>query len=529
MEIKIKKYNDVWLDNGLATFSKLIKSLYEDDEEDIFGKFEITPIEVDYKYSDNGEFVGLLSSAIKDKIKSLIVEEEDKTTGEKKEVKKDHILIQEKKKIGGKVAFKEEIFDINKTQKIISSVFENLKNGDKICFLCGRKFEKSIKKLQQASYPFVTKIKTLSGIRSGEKIKLTEYITEFCPQCYLIGILEWLDKSMIYRTIPRDKSILILPQMERLDDLTNLKNSYTGILNNEKRWSNIKIDIDKGDVENPSGKYTTLVSFYENLIRYINPDKRANHWFMIEIPTGSVKNPKYYEIEFDETILNLFYELTLNEHSLFYRKFVKVFYAFYNDPKKGIRDFDREHILHEQLCQAITYNNFNLFCNAFLPRKGVHIAIPKEAYKILEKIIKIWRIKKMSEESRDKFLEIVKSAGSSIASLIGNRVSLFFKLEKSKNSSDLLKVLQEITRRLTIDKDKFETNYEKFKGLDETKKRKIQYINTYNLDKIIETIVESQDNKKLFEDTKNIMLIYASLRMKKHNKENQEEKNEQKN
>ena len=513
-EFNIRNFSDVWLDNGLATFSKILKRLNEDDEEDIVEKVDISPFDMNYSFSNKRRFTESLSNVIKGKIEDMIVEIDDKNTGAKKEVKKDHILIQEKKKIGGKVAFKEDIFDKNKTENIVSTIYENLEEGDKTCFFCGRKFKFNIKKLQQASYPFVTKIKSLSGVRSGKDIKLTEYITDYCPQCYLLGVLEWLDNSMIYRTIPRGKSIIILPQMEKLDELVKLKNSYIGILNNTKRWSNIKIAIDKDDVENTPGRYTTLISFYENFIREIHPDKRANHWFIIEIPTGSVKNPKYYEIIFEETILNLFYELILKEHSLFYREFVKVFYAFYNDPKKGTRDFDREHVLHEQLCQAVTDNNFNLFCNAFLPRKGVHIGITNEAYKILGKIIKIWRLKEMSEESRDKFLEIVKSAGNSIASLIGNRVSLFFKLEKSKNSSELLKVLQEVTRRLTIDKDKFETNYEKYKGLEETKKRKTQYINTYNLDKVIETIVKSQDNKKIFEDTKNIILIYASLRKK---------------
>jgi hypothetical protein len=513
-EFKIHKINDVWLDNGLATFSKILKRL-NDDEENIIEKIDINPFNMGYSFNNRHESTKSLSNVIEGKIEDMIVEVENKNTGEIKEVKKDHILIQEKKKIHGKVAFKEDLFDKNKTENIIRTIYENLEEGDKTCFFCGRKFKSKFKKLQQASYPFVTKIKSLSGIRSyTEKgVRLTEYIANYCPQCYFIGILEWLDDSMIYRTIPGEKSIIILPQMERLNELIKLKNSYPGILNNTKRWSNIKIDIDKEDVENPPEKYATLVSFYENLIRHINPDKHANHWLIIEIPAGSVKNPKYYEILFRENSLNLFYELIKKEDCLFYRGFVKIFYAFYNDPKKGTRDFDREKVLREQLCQAVTENNFILFCNAFLPRKGVHIGITKEAYKTLGKIIKIWRFKKMDKNAED-FLETVKSAGNSISSLIGNRVSLFFKLEKAKKPSDLLKVLQEITRRLIIDKDKFETNYEKFKRLPESEKRKIQYINTYNLDKVIETITESQENKKLFEDTKNIMLIYASLRRK---------------
>ncbi|MBC8526915.1 MAG: hypothetical protein H8D22_08700 [Candidatus Cloacimonetes bacterium] len=501
MEIEIKKFNDVWLDNGLSTFVKILESIKEDDEdEEIIDEFIINSYEFHYRISDKPEFIKSLSNAIESKIQNLIVSVEDKKTGEKKEIKKDYILIQEKKKIGGKVALKEDIFDANKTEEIISSVYKNLDEGNKICFFCGRKFKSNIKKLQQASYPFVTKIKSLSGIRSGKEIKLTEYVSDICPHCYLLGVLEWLDDSLIYRSIPTKKNIIILPQMNNIDELIKLKKSYNGILNNEKRWSNIKIDIDRNDVENPPGKYSTLISFYENLIRNIQPDKKANHWFIIEIPAGSVKNPKYFEIRFDELILNLFYELILKQKCLFYREFVKVFYAFYNDPKKGIRDFDREQILHEQLCQAITENNFNLFCNAFLPGKGVHIGIPKDAFDILEKIIKIWRIRKMNIENKEDYLKTLQMASQSIANLIGTRISLFFKLEKSKTPSGFLAALQEITRRNIIDSES-----------------EIGKVYKSSIEKIAELIIQKyddKDGKQFFYDTKNIILIYASLRRK---------------
>ena len=513
IEFNIQKFNDVWLDNGLATFSKILKKLSEDDEEDIIEKVDISFSTLSYSFGNKDEFASLFANAIKGKIDDMIVGIENKDTGEVKEVKKDHILIQENKKIGGKVAFKEDIFDRNKTDDVISTIYENLEEGNKTCFFCGRKFKSKIKSLQQASYPFVTKIKSLSGIRSHTKkgIRLTEYMDDYCPQCYLIGILEWLDESMIYRTIPGEKAIIILPQMERLDELVELKNSYTGILNNTKRWANIKIDVDKEDIEKTPGKYTTLVSFYENLIRYINPDKSANHWFIIEIPTGTVKNPKYYEITFGETILNLFYELITKEHSLFYREFVKIFYAFYDDPKKGIRDFDKEHILHEQLCQAVTYDDFPLFCNAFLPRKGVHIGIKKESYEILGKIIKIWRLEKMNIENKEEYLKTLQMASYSIANLIGTRIGLFFKLEKAKNPSEFLSALQEITRRNIIDS---ESNIGK--------------VYKTSIEKVAELIIqkyEEKDGKQFFYDTKNIILIYASLRKKTENKK--EEKDEQ--
>jgi len=512
-KISIQKFNDIWLDNGLATFYKFLGGLEEENEENVLKTLDLTSLGLEYSFEDRHEFIKLLKSIIESKIGDMLVEVENGDTGEIKEVKKDHILIQEKKKIGGKVSFKEDIFDKNKIENVISIIYDNLEEGDKSCFFCGRKFKSKVKSLQQASYPFVTKIKSLSGIRSytGKGLRLTEYIADYCPQCYFIGISEWLDESMVYRTIPGEKSIIILPQMERLDELVRLKNSYIGILNNTKRWSNIKIDVNKDDVENTPGRYTTLISFYENFIREIHPDKSANRWFIIEIPLGSVKNPKYYEITFDETIMNLFYTLLLEEHYFFYREFVKLFYAFYNDPKRGIRDFDREHTLHEQLCEAVTYNNFSLFCDAFLPRKGIHIGIPKEAYEILEKIIKIWRLEKMNIENKGEYLKTLQMASHSIANLIGTRIGLFFKLEKAKNPSEFLAALQEITRRNIIDSES---------GIGKVYKTSIE--------KVAELIIQKydeKDGKQFFNDTKNIILIYASLRKKTENKK--EEKDEQ--
>ncbi len=301
IQIKISKYNDVWLDNGLATFYQLLKQIEGD------GLTDLTVNEEGLKYeiTDEEEFIEEFADVIKDNIWRMVVPTEDKKTGAKKDVKKDHILVQEGKKIGGKVAFKETIFDEIKTEQVVHEIFENL-NGEKYrCFFCNRPFKKNVKKIQQASYPFVTKIQSLSGIRTGEAIKLTEYISEYCPQCYLNGILEWLDESIVYRNLPGNKSILILPNTEKLSDLIELKQSYVNILNNLARWSNIKIDLDRPDVENTPGKYSTFVSFYENFLRYVEPDFDNQNWFVIEIPQGSVKNPKYFNIFVEDDIANV--------------------------------------------------------------------------------------------------------------------------------------------------------------------------------------------------------------------------------
>ena len=77
--------------------------------------------------------------------------------------------------------------------------------------MCGNVFNKGVKKLQQANYPFVTKIASLSGVRSykdGGILSLKEYYENLCPLCYLIGVLAWTDEAMVYRTFPSEKSFL---------------------------------------------------------------------------------------------------------------------------------------------------------------------------------------------------------------------------------------------------------------------------------------------------------------------------------
>lgn len=510
MRIEIPKLNDVWLDNGIVTFYELLKRINFDEN---LVALEVFPDKLVYQVDNLDLFIEEFADNINSRKELMLVNVEDKQTGARKEVKKEHILIQEGKKIAGKVAFKENLFDDSNTLDVVKEIFNNI-DGDKYsCFFCNRKFKKNIKNIQQASYPFVTKIKSLSGIRTGYKLELKEYISEYCPQCYLLGILEWLDESMVYRTIPGDKSIIILPNTENLTDLIELKNSYKKLLKNRERWSNIKIDIDKSEIDNTYGRYTTFISFYENFLRYIEPKFDNDNWYIIEVPqSGSVKNPKYFNLLLDKRISRLLKILTRQHQQYFYRIFIKQFYAFYVDPKKGIRDFDTENALREVMCKALIKNDFESFAKSFVPQKGIKPGIPKGSYEILNNLIKYWRIEPMKIENKDEYLKTLGMASATLARLIGGRLGLFFKLEKANNPNQLFEALQEITRRIVIDE-----------------KIKESGIYPSSIEKISQMILEKydeKDGKEFFTTTKNILLIYTSLRSKKENKNNKEEKNE---
>ena len=389
---------------------------------------------------------------------------------------------------------------------------------------CGREFKRTYKKLQQASYPFATKIKSLSGIRSGENTKLKEYFSEFCALCYLTGILEWTDENLIYRSIPGKSCFLILPACNSLKSLKKVKSKYTNTLNNKRRWCNIKTDAQGADktksqdgkeTESPSGKFSTLLSFYESFIFNNKERIKQNEiiWYIIEIPSGAVKNLKFYEINFNETILSLFNKAILNGFFI-YRYFIKNLYAFNQDNKKSLRDFDAEKDIRENLCEAIANDDFDKFAMNFKPNKSYRIGMNKEAFETLETIIKIWRLNSMDEEKQNEYLKMIKKASLSFAYLIGNRLSLFFKLEKAKDKSSFLEVLQEIMRRFIIDNEKFfKGSYEQYKKekkqtQEKGEEYKKEWINTYQIDVLIKSI---QENEQPFKDTKNLLLIYISL------------------
>ena len=516
--IEIKKYNDVWLDNGLVNLFSIFKNIQENNfEETILSDLKIFDDKIKFSFDDQEKLIKKLSKEIKAKRENLILNVESKQ--EKKEIKKDFILIQEGKKIQGKVKLKENIYTPEKTELLLKEMFASMDSGNNKCTFCNRTFNKKFKKIQQASYPFVTKIRSLSGVRSGDGIKLAEYFSDYCVLCYLSGILEWTDESLIYRSIPGKVSFLILPNSNSLKYLRKIKKQYVNILNNDARWCNIKVDIQKSnnenEVESPYGKFSTLLSFYESFIATAQEVVKKNEilWYIIEIPSGAVKNLKYYEINFEETILKLFNKAITKRHYI-YRNFIKNFYAFNIDEKKSLRNFDEENELREKLCEAIGNNNFHMFAMSFIPKKGYRIGMKKEAFETLETILKIWRMGEMEEKEQDKFLKMIKESGRSLAKLIDNKLSLFFKLEKTKNKSEFFKVIQEITRRLFIDKDKFLAgSYEKYEkekkqAQEKGKEFKKKWINSYQIDALIECV---QDDQSSFQDIKNLILIYTSL------------------
>ena len=112
-------YHDVWMDNALENFYRILKNI---DNEDF--NVSLSGDKLIFEFDNFEGFKNALIKQIKHKYKNMIVMGKDKKTGITKEIKKDFILLQEGKKECGTVKLKEEVFDWNKLPKILDEIKE---------------------------------------------------------------------------------------------------------------------------------------------------------------------------------------------------------------------------------------------------------------------------------------------------------------------------------------------------------------------------------------------------------------------
>jgi len=490
--IEMQMYNDVWMDNGLETLYEILKEAKDENFEVILDKHSVTISAKNFT-----RFKKSVGIALKNRRPNLIAWKEDKKLGETKEVKKDYILIQERTKVKGKVAFKEDFFNeetvLNVTGKVLDAT---IKKGTKTCILCGRSFSKSIKKLQQAAYPFVTKIKSLSGVRSykdGEVYSFKEYFENFCPTCYLVGIAEWSDDGIIYHTIPGEKSILFLPVFTSLEELSKFKRSYRPLLNKSSRYRNIKVSINSNKTEQTPGGFSTLLCFYEKF--FFDIDKRDRNivgksWMTLEVPFGSVKNVKSNFINLDDSVLWVIKEASKEPDPLrLYREIIAEIYFFYDNPKGKPVDWQLTRKIRENLSKAFLDDDFRSFARNLLPRKGGRVGYSKNTRLNIEELAHIWRWKRMGV-SKER-LDAIKSVGNIAAKASKNHPSLLYKLDKTRTIDELWSVLREISRKLI--------------GFEDKDKKMIK---PTALDEIIQLI---KDHENKWKEIRDLLVIYSSM------------------
>ncbi len=474
------------MDNGVLTLASLLAS-------NGGSKLTINKDSVEITILDEQLFITHLSQSILRRMEiSMIIKDAE----DQKEIKKDYIMLQEKKKIGGKVSFKEEIFSEGNL-KMLKNIIEGIREEKKKCVQCGRRYKESVKKLQQGSYPFVTKAKSMGGVRGAD-----EYFSDLCPICYLIGVLQWSDLGLIYRTFSSrtaGKSYLFFPEVNDFKLSQQFKKSYTErVLNVKERYSNIKIPRDGSySVEYTPGRYSTLLAFYErfadtilmesSLEDFYSKQELAPHtWDVLRIPTGSVKNIRFDRIEIREELLDLLTSMLKNSDHV-YSAFIRNVLVFNrnNQINNDITGETKEH-----LSQAIIEDNFEQFATSFLPTGGNRFFIPKGSREILDKLIVIWRLKPM--EFGENELQTIKSVGNIVALVSAKKnVSGLYRIEKARNIAEFWNSLKEVSKRMI--------------SFDDEDRRMIK---TTSIDDLIEMI---NRNDKNWKEIRDILTIYACM------------------
>lgn len=487
-EIDFQFNNDPWLDNGLEYFHKILT----DNHDYLDANIQANENGLKIITTDYNKFSEQLGIAIKNIRHNLVVWGEDAKTGEKKEIKKYFILIKEGTKVGGVVAFKEDIYSQDKVIDTVKKIVDlAVRDGNETCIVCGGKFYKPYKKLQQASYPFVTKIKSFSGVRSykdGESYSFKEYFENFCPKCYLLGILVWADSGLIYRTFRETgRALIFLPKMRSFKELMEFKESYRALLNNSGMDSNIRVQIGKDEVENTSGEYSTLLCFYEKFFRKTKKAlSYATEWIVIHIPLGQVKNVKYDEIHLKSDIIDILREITQKEGISFYADVIRETY-FFSDKPNDTTKITRQ--IREKLAEYFLKDDFRHFTRQLLPRKGGHVGFSRSAREDFESVIYIWRWKRMGISKEN--LDTIKSVGNIIAVASKNNLSLLYKLDKARNPSEFWSVLREVSRKIV--------------GFD---KKELAMIKPTALDSLIQLVKTYEDQ---WEEIRDLLVVYSSM------------------
>jgi len=495
MKIEIPIYHDVWMDNGVETLYRVLK-----EAEDNSFNLGINNNSLLITVKDFAKFKETVGVAFKNRRSNLVVKVEDEKLGETKEVKKDYILIQEGTKLKGIVAFKEELYNEKTAADIVKKIFDLIaEEGARTCIICGGHFSKPVKKLQQAAYPFVTKIKSLSGVRSykdGEGFSFKEYFDDFCPTCYLTGISEWLDDGIIYRTILGEKSTLLLPYFNSLKELSDFKNAYRPLLNKNSRYCNIRVKKGSEETEKPPAPFSTLLCFYEKF--FFNVDRKdvmGKSWAMMDVPLGQVKNVKLNFIDLDESVLRVIKE-TSEEKISIYKEIIAEIFFFYDNPKGAPVNWDLTEEIRENLSEAILKDDFRSFARNLLPRKGGRVGYSKGIRQNLEDLIYIWRLKNMG--LNEEQLKTIKSAGRTIAAASKNHRSLLYKVDKAKDKTALLDALRQVSRRIAGLKVE---EKEKYKG----------FIYPPAIEDMVSLLEKHESDTKFIEDIKNILVIFSCV------------------
>lgn len=501
--------NDAWLDNGLEFFGQLAEHIATQYPQVVQVRWQ--PDGLELTIHDPVSFVDLLDDEIRQRIESTLHYRTGKGNitlkpfvGFNQQPPSQHPLIFQDSR---RREFLKRVFIVTKQSRAKRSG----------CPLCGEIITGSEQKLILSVYPFVTKIKSLSGIRTRWKERgLTGFVeyARICSRCYFLGALTWLDDALLYLCDIggiNGKAVILVPapptsNLLRLRELKSYRPKYG------ERRTNVRFKRFRSGEEQEvnEGQYSLLLAFLERTLYELAntsevPDLFAevqrhisDGWLLINIPQGRMKNIVAHDLILDESTVRLLIHL-VEQGILPYAHLIAEM-RLSDDRSKPL--WDETSALHEELSQAILTDNFEQFASAFIPKprrmlglqpiQGIRLADLWQGFEQgMGTLVYLWRRSKMDA----KTLEIVKKAGRAVAAIAASRKQpvLLYALERVRSPSDLLEVLKEGVHRLI--------------GLTVEEMR---YISLDALEQLTEILQQTADARQ-FTDLKNALIIFAGI------------------
>jgi len=511
LKITLPYFNDPWMDNAVVNLYGILKAVKKRIA------FKLKQLERDRMEAvilDTDEFEKQLWTEITNRRDNVVfVEVKDKETGGLRKVRKDFVLIgfdndKENPHIHHRLR---DFYSEKQGKQTLRDVLESLAVDESerkhTCILCGQRFPKRLSNLKQAIYPFVTKIKSISGVRSKDSKEkgitvMPENYRDVCPACYLAGIMAWADKTTIFRTVPGGYSIILLPIRKDLTELCKLRNSYSSIISSVNRYASLRAGpLTKGKeekMEYASGSWSLLFAFTESFLFEILIKKGkgltdaygiiCDTWLSLRIPSGQVKDVKTNRLNIADQPLVVLLNLILEQEILPYKKFLGQLYVMVERGGRSSFDNDGLNEVRENLAKAFLSDDFNAFARSFVPRKRRRIVLKKEARDVLEKLLQEWRLKKMKLEK--EHLDTLRSAGNLIAETATTGIGLIYRLDRTRTLPEFWDSLREISRKMI--------------GLEKP-------VKSTSLDGVIKLVQEHQEEQDAWKEIKNLLLIYACM------------------
>lgn len=500
-EITINQRYDFWMDNAIENLYSLTKQVAQSNPDCV--ACSVSTNQVQISIFNKERFLRSLSDLVKAKRDSVIFSEiKEQKTGRKRNIKLGYVLLQYGKSRKGKNRVKEKMFDDRVMLSRLSLAFSP-EAGQKTCILCGSAYQNSVDNLKQSVFPLATRNAALSGT-----LRKDDYFRSLCPTCYALGVLEWIDDRVLYRSQQKGESIVLYPSETDLKSLNRIKSLSKNL---SQRYINSNVHAVTRDRKNVivSGPYSALLLFLEQTIEslstsgkepmedYVQTNILCENWTCVRVPSGIIKNILVEEIGLPAKISALLSNLDTFSagHTEALRLYAEVLnYVDLLGSKKGPKhhNFEETLDLRERLAESLIKDDFHRFATLFIPRSQVHAYIIHERWQKLDRFLCAWQLNDLAlpEETLAK----IKQASNLIAELNLSNISIVYKIERARNLSEFIEALWVASRRLVV-------RGEDFAGGD-------LHVQPTSLDSLIQLISNNSNRWGTFRD---LLLIYTAM------------------